>query len=103
MNQKLSRILRGLYFKLLQFMIPSQSSLNASLHAKKWLGKKEKKRWHYDKILVHLKEFSPPYCKASRLEILSTWCLLLDKIFWKDPTKMRLLICKIRPFPHSIN
>jgi hypothetical protein len=30
-----------------------------SLHSKKWLGKKDKKGWHYDKILVHLKKFAP--------------------------------------------
>jgi len=30
-----------------------------SLHGKKWLGKKNKKKWHYEKILVHLKKFGP--------------------------------------------
>jgi hypothetical protein len=30
-----------------------------SVHSKRVLGKKDKKRWHYDKILVHLKEFEP--------------------------------------------
>jgi hypothetical protein len=30
-----------------------------SLHGKKGLGKKDKKRWHCDKILVHHKEFGP--------------------------------------------
>jgi hypothetical protein len=30
-----------------------------SLHGKKELGKKERKGWHCDKILVHLKEFAP--------------------------------------------
>jgi hypothetical protein len=29
------------------------------LHGKKGLGKKDKKRWCCDKILVHLKEFGP--------------------------------------------
>jgi hypothetical protein len=31
-----------------------------SLHAKKGLGKKDKKGWHCDKILIHLKKFAPP-------------------------------------------
>jgi hypothetical protein len=26
---------------------------------KKGLGKKDKKRWHYDEILVHLKKIAP--------------------------------------------
>ncbi len=30
-----------------------------SLHGKNRLGKKDRKRWRYDKILVHLKEFAP--------------------------------------------
>jgi hypothetical protein len=30
-----------------------------SLHGKKELGKKDRKWWHGDKILVHLKEFGP--------------------------------------------
>jgi hypothetical protein len=30
-----------------------------SLHGKKGLGKKDRKRWHYDKILVYLKKFGP--------------------------------------------
>jgi hypothetical protein len=30
-----------------------------SLHGKKGLGKKDRKGWHCDKILVHLKEFGP--------------------------------------------
>jgi hypothetical protein len=30
-----------------------------SLHGKKGLGKKDKKKCHCDKILVHLKEFGP--------------------------------------------
>ncbi len=29
------------------------------LHGKKGLGKKDKKGWHCDKILVHLKKFTP--------------------------------------------
>jgi len=28
---------------------------------KKWLGKKDRKGWCYDKILVHLKEFGPSF------------------------------------------
>jgi hypothetical protein len=28
------------------------------LHGKKGLGRKDKKWWYYDKILVHLKEFA---------------------------------------------
>ncbi len=32
-----------------------------SLHGKKRLGKKDRKGWHYDKILVHFKEFGPKY------------------------------------------
>ncbi len=32
-----------------------------SLHGKKGLGKKDRKRWCYDKILVHLKKFVPFY------------------------------------------
>ncbi len=49
---KLSKVSRGWYFKSLQFYIPSQSSINVSLH-----GKKNKKMWCCDKILVHLKKF----------------------------------------------
>jgi hypothetical protein len=30
-----------------------------SLHGKKGLNKEDKKRWHCDKILVHLKKFGP--------------------------------------------
>ncbi len=30
-----------------------------SLHGKKGLGKKNRKGWRCDKILVHLKEFAP--------------------------------------------
>ncbi len=30
-----------------------------SLHGKKRLGKKYRKGWHHDKILVHLKKFTP--------------------------------------------
>ncbi len=33
--------------------------MNVSLHGEEGLGKKDKKRRHYDKILVHLKEFAP--------------------------------------------
>ncbi len=29
------------------------------IHGKKGLDKKDKKRWHYDKILVHLNKFAP--------------------------------------------
>jgi hypothetical protein len=29
------------------------------LNGKKWLGKKDKKGWHYDKILVHVKNLHP--------------------------------------------
>jgi hypothetical protein len=29
------------------------------LHGRKGLGKKDRKWWHCDKILVHLKEFEP--------------------------------------------
>jgi hypothetical protein len=32
-----------------------------SLHGKKGLGKKNRKWWCCDKILVHLKEFAPKY------------------------------------------
>jgi hypothetical protein len=52
MNKKLSNFSKGLYSRLLQF--PSYSSINVFLH-----GKKDKKKWCYDKILVHLKEFAP--------------------------------------------
>jgi hypothetical protein len=39
---------------------------------KKRLGKKDKKWWHCDKILVHLKEFAPkmPLLCASVLSIM---------------------------------
>jgi len=32
-----------------------------SLHGKKRLGKKDRKKWHYDKILVHLKKYAPDW------------------------------------------
>ncbi len=35
-----------------------------SLHGKKGLGKKDRKRWRYDKILVHLKKFGPIWIYA---------------------------------------
>jgi hypothetical protein len=38
-----------------------------SLHGKKGLGKKDKKKWHCDKILVHLKEFAPDNFLVSSL------------------------------------
>jgi hypothetical protein len=41
-----------------------------SLHGKKKLGEKDKKWWHCDKILVHLKEFGP----INNDELLKTIC-----------------------------
>jgi hypothetical protein len=32
------------------------------LHGRKGLGKKDKKGWRYDKILVHLEKFTPLNC-----------------------------------------
>ncbi len=34
-----------------------------SLHGKKGLGKKDRKGWCCDKILIHLKEFAPTRAK----------------------------------------
>ncbi len=47
-----------------------------SLQGKKRLGKKDRKGWHYDEILVHLKEFGP---KMPLLDFhfLKKNCLLL--------------------------
>ncbi len=39
-----------------------------SLHGKKGLGKKNRKGWHYNKILVHLKEFAPHDKESSSLK-----------------------------------
>jgi hypothetical protein len=39
------------------------------LHGKKGLGKKNRKGWHCDKNLVHLKKFEPtfqPHCKIGK-------------------------------------
>jgi hypothetical protein len=43
MNQKLSKISEGLYFRPLQFYISSESSINVFIHDKRKLIKKEKK------------------------------------------------------------
>jgi hypothetical protein len=38
-----------------------------SLHGKKGLSERDKKRWHYDKILIHLKKFGPKSkCQESK-------------------------------------
>ncbi len=39
-------------------------------YGKKGLGKKDKKGWRCDKILVHLKEFTPSY---TRIQGLNLW------------------------------
>jgi hypothetical protein len=42
MSQKLSKFSKGLYFKPLQFYIPSLSSINVFLRGKKGQDKKDK-------------------------------------------------------------
>ncbi len=55
-----------------------------SLHGKKGLGKKYKKWWHYDKILVHLKKFGPLYERLKRelLAWITLVMLSLLNIIW---------------------
>ncbi len=48
-----------------------------SLHDKKGLGKKDKKGWCCDKILVHLKEFAPKWLNQSINIFSSYWPLCL--------------------------
>jgi len=55
------------YFRPLQFVIPSYSSLNG----KKRLGEKYKKGWRGDKILVHFKNLEPNMTTNSRGLILN--------------------------------
>jgi len=47
--------------------------INVFLHDEKGLGKKYKKGWHYDKILVHFKEFKPPsFLSTSTVAFISS-------------------------------
>ncbi len=62
LNKKMSNISWVPYFKPLQFVIPSYSSINGI----KGLGGKYKKGWHGDKILVHFKNLEPSVTTNSR-------------------------------------
>ncbi len=83
MSQKLLKFSKGLYLRPLQFWIPSFSSINVSLHGKKRLGKKDRKGWHCDKILVHLKNLdllSQFKCLNNLMYILNFWLQKLKKL-----------------------
>jgi hypothetical protein len=79
------------YFKPLQFVIPSYSSINGI----KGLGGKYKKGWHGDKILVHFKNLEPSVTTNSRGLILNqkihrklkyiTWFIQLETLVKKFP------------------
>jgi hypothetical protein len=53
------------------------------LHGKKRLGRRDRTRWHLNKILIHLKKFTPPIIKKKRLIIKVYFNLvLITCILW---------------------
>ncbi len=65
------------------------------LHGKKGLGKKDRKRWHYDKILVHLKNLHPKVeCKGYTTNGVNGVDRCSNNLYyksWKNQTKFGYL------------
>jgi hypothetical protein len=53
-----------------------------SLHDKKGIGKKDKKRWHCDKILVHLKKIAPWCDKVMPTWLMKNWKVCEKYSLW---------------------
>ncbi len=55
------------------------------LHGKKGLGKKDRKGWHHEKILVHLKEFGPSHTSLCLLGMCDNGSTTQPFLFLKAP------------------
>ncbi len=65
------------------------------LHGKKWLGKKDRKKWHCDKILEHPKEFAPLGFAPTSKFLVKVWFWIGQQRHQKERKENSVRCCAL--------